>query len=191
MSLFEITLAAILSVVRPPAVDVNDHAEQHRLVTVAHDIVLAAELHDGAPFRGPARKEALALALVAIALHESAFSAKVATCEVTGDVPLGRKRWEGRSISTFQLHTGRAWDGHRRREICGNPALAAYLAAKVLRMHAPSGTPGGYFRGYASGNSGMPTTAARRRCATWERLARGAGLMGASCWGRKEIRRHE
>lgn len=182
MTLAQITLIAILSVVRAPAVDIANQAEQHRLVTVAEDIALAAELHDGAPFVGPQRKEALALALVAIALHESAFMREVGTCRITGDRLPHHQPWEGESISLWQLHAGRAWDGHRRREICLNPALAAYLAAKVLRMYAPSGTPGGYFRGYASGNSGMPTKAARKRCATWERLAKGAGLVGAKCW---------
>lgn len=182
MTLSQLTLIAVLSLVRAPAVDINDHAEQHRLVTLAEDIALAAELHDGRPFKGTARKEALALALVSIAMHESAFMRDVETCRRTGDVPLGRKPWEGESISSWQLHAGRAWDGHRRREICLNPSLAAYLAAKVLRLYAPSGTPGGFFRGYASGNSGRPTTAARKRCSTWERLARDAGLVGAQCW---------
>lgn len=185
MSLAEVALAAILSLARAPAVDVSDHAEQHRLVGLSQDIALAAELHDGAPFRGPARKEALALALVAIALHESAFSAKVADCRVTGDRMPWHRPHEGRAISAYQMQSS-SWDKHSRREICGNPTLAAYLAAKVLQRYRQS-TYGGFFRGYASGNGGLYTVAASKRCATWERLARQAGLSGAVCWGRGTI----
>lgn len=187
MTLAQITLIAILTLVRAPAVDITDHREQHRLVTLSEDIALAAELHDGAPFHGPARKEALALALVSIALHESAFSWRVATCRVTGDRMPWQREWEGPSITVWQLRAGKAWDGLTRRQLCTNQALAAYNAVKVLRLYATSGTPGGFFRGYASGNSGMPTKAARRRCATWERLALDAGLTGAQCWRRGQI----
>lgn len=187
MTLSQIILIAILSVVRAPAVDVQDHAEQSRLVRLANDIAYAVELHGGAPFRGPARKEALALALVAIALHESAFDRRVASCKLTGDRMPWHKADEGRSIALWQLMSGKAWDGHTRKEICGNQALAAYLAAKVLRLYSQS-TYGGFFRGYASGNGGLYTVAASKRCATWERLAKDAGLTGAVCWGRKEIR---
>lgn len=189
MTLSQITLVAILSVVRAPAVDIKDHAEQHRLVTVAEDIALAAELHDGAPFVGPARKEALALALVAIALHESAFMREVGTCRITGDRLPWQKEWEGPSITLWQIRSGKAWDGHTRRQLCTNQALAAYAAVKVLRLYAPARMPLSFFRGYASGNSSMPTRAARKRCATWERLARDTGLTGAQCWRRGLIHR--
>lgn len=186
MTLSQLTLIAILGLVRAPAVDINDHAEQHRIVGLAEDIALAAELHDGAPFVGPARKEALALALVSIALHESAFMRRVGTCHLTGDRMIWQRPHEGPSITYFQLKGRIAWGGNTRFQLCMLPKLAAYRAVAVLRLYALS-THGGMFRGYASGNSAMPTTAARRRCATWERLARNAGLTGALCWRRGEI----
>lgn len=188
MTLAQLVLVAILTVVRAPAVDLASWPEQHRLVTLAHDIALAAELHDGAPFRGPARREALALALVALALHESAFAAPVASCRLTGDRMPWHQPWEGPSITLWQLRAGRAWDGHTRRELCRNQALAAYSAVKVLQLYSQS-TYGGMFRGYVSGNGGLYTVAAAKRCATWERLSRDAGLAGAVCWGRGEIAR--
>lgn len=186
MTLAQLVLIAILSVVRAPAVDIQSHAEQARLVRLANDIAYAAELHDGVPFRGPARRQALALFLVTMAKHEGDFSWKVATCRLTGDRMPWHKPDEGRSISLFQLMSGKSWDGHTRREICTNQALAAYLAAKVLRLYSQS-SYGGMFNGYASGNGGLRTVAARKRCATWERLAAQAGLSGAKCWGRQEI----
>src|SRR5262245_14697922 len=117
-------LVAILSVVRPPAVDTSSESEQHRLVGLAHDIALAAELHDGQPFPGPARREARALALVAIALHESAFDGRVARCQLTGDRSPGQKEWEGPAISLWQIRRGKSWDGHTRQQLCTNQALA-------------------------------------------------------------------
>lgn len=186
LSVFDVVVLAIFSLVRPPAVDVQDHAEQHRLVTLAHDITLAAEMHDGAPFLGPQRKEALALALVAIAFHESAFDARVADCRITGDRLPHQRAHEGRSVSLWQLMGSRSWFGHKRREVCRNQPLAAYLAVKVLRLYSQS-SYGGFFRGYASGNGGLYTPAASKRCKTWERLAREAGLKGATCWGRGAI----
>ena len=39
-----------------------------------------------------------------------------------------------------------------------------------------------WFRGYASGNCGVPTQAADELCTAWERLARRQGIAGASCW---------
>lgn len=172
--LASLAFALIVSLARSPAVDLSDPAEVRRLEATALDIAIAAELQDGAPFRGEARVEALAVALVVTAFGESGFRRDVADCRVTGDA--------GRSISLFQLHAGRAWGGHRRAEICRNQALAAYLAAGVLGLHRGSGSVAGFFRGYASGDRGVDSAAARARCGTWERTARLAGIAGAECW---------
>lgn len=179
MNLTSLILAAILSLPQP-----KDPANLPRL---AEDIALAAELHDGAPFTGPARVEALSMALVAIAYHESSFRHPVAMCRITGDRLPGQKDNEGRSITAFQLMRGLSWDGHSREDLCYNQSLAAYVAVKVLRRYARPWNWGGLFRGYASGSAGRDSAAARARCKTWERLSVKAGLV-VSCWNRADVR---
>lgn len=175
----EIILAAIVSLPQP-----QDPANLPRL---AEDIALAAQLHDGAPFVGPARVEALSMALVAIAYHESSFRHPVATCRITGDRLPWQKAHDGRSITLWQLMRGPSWDGHSRDELCWNQSLAAYVAAKVLRRYARPWNWGGLFRGYASGSAGRDSWQARARCKTWERVSRKAGLV-VSCHDRAEVR---
>lgn len=182
-----ILLAAILTLARPAGLDTPEHRPWFE--RIAADVELAATLHDGAPFRGAARRESLGLALVALAWHESAFRPAVASCRITGDRTRWQKSHEGRSITLWQLMRGPSWDGHERQELCESQPLAAYLAVKVLiRYEQPARWNwGALFRGYASGSAGVDSSSARKCCATRERLATQAGLDGAHCHGRGMI----
>lgn len=174
-TLYEVALAAITALARPAPADVP------RLERLAGDVVLAVEL--GAdPFED---STANALALVAIAWHESGFRPEVADCRVAGD--------SGRSVTAWQLMGPWAWGGASRADVCNHPALAAYLALGVLERHAercPRAPWRAVFGGYASGSCGRPSAAASRQCAIWARLARAEGLV-ASCDDRRAIGRAE
>jgi hypothetical protein len=181
-TLSTIALAGILSLVHPTAQrDIN------RLSTVAADIALAVDMAPSLPFSGPAAREATALALVAIAGHESGFQARYATCASTGDRLAHHGPAEGRSISLWQLMRGWAWGEYSRAEICpetptDSRPLAAWLALRVLRLHgARCRRVQSWFNGYAAGDCSVRSAAATRQCASWERLMRRAGLAG-SCW---------
>lgn len=180
MTLAELTLEAILSLNRPAA------APHERLRAVAEDIAFVAKLADGAPFTGPARIEAAALALAAIADHESGFQERVLDCLVTGDRLDHHGPSEGRSITIYMLMRPWAWDGHSRAEICSGGPLAPWLSLRVLRTHGARCTMVvSWFYGYASGNCGVRSDAGMRQCHTLERLARFSGIQ-VSCWGRGE-----
>lgn len=166
MSLVELVLAAILSVPRADA-------DRARLSAVANDVATVAT---EAPFGS---KEATALALVAIAQHESGFAADVQTCRRNGD--------GGRSVSLWQLQGPWAWDGHTRAEVCASPELAATLALGVLSRHARCGTYGGMFRGYASGSCATKSDAGEALCRSWVRLLGRAGYS-ATCDGAKGVK---
>lgn len=180
--LADVTLTAILSLAAPPAVDVD--AERPRLEALAVAIAAAVDERDALatwlhgsvtplPFRGQAAREATALALVAIAYHESAFAADVADCRRVGAFEP--------SITAFQLHGPFARGPYSRLEVCSAPRLAAERALFVLaHQGARCATPARWFSGYASGNCGRDVAAGRRQCAIWERLAQDAGLV-ASC----------
>lgn len=186
MTLFEITIAALLSVARPPAVDVV--ADRTRLEAMAAAIAGAVETADDPlvaawlgepqlPLTGHRAREATALALVAIAAHESALRADVADCRRTGD--------HGRSITTWQLMRGRSWGRHTRRELCSSVAIAARQALAVFAGNgARASTAGGLFASYAGGR--RPSRASREMCRLWERLTRAAGI-DASC-SRRSVR---
>jgi hypothetical protein len=177
-----IALGAILTLARPPAVD--PVAERPRLEDLAKTVAHVVDERDALatwlpgsvaplPFRGPWARQATALALVAIAWHESGFAADVADCRRLGAFEP--------SISAFQLHGPWAWGPYTKAQICRSPRRAAERALFVLAHHGVRcRTPARWFSGYASGNCGRDVAAGRRQCAIWERLARGAGL-DASC----------
>ncbi len=160
----DLVLATILTLARPPAVDVDEEAP--RLAELAGAISEAAE---HVPVR-MTRADA-AMALVAIAHHESGFGESTATCEKTGD--------DGRSITYFQLLRGPSWGGYTREELCTNPRLAARRALRVLDAPWQAKTPLGLFSAYSGiPKSGGPTKAAREMCASWERLVKRPGACG-------------
>jgi hypothetical protein len=175
MSLVESTLAAILFLARPPAVD--PVAERPRLEELAQAVSAAVEeqddfadwLNEPLPFTGQHAREASALALVAIAYGESRFAATVADCRKVGtDHP---------SITSWQLHSRWAFGPYSRAELCASPRLAAERALWILSQHATHcRTAACIFRGYSSGSGAIDSAAARAHCRRWERLGRRAGL---------------
>lgn len=159
-------LAAILTLARPPAVDVA--TEQPRLESFAAAIESAVEHVETRLSRADA-----AMALVAIASHESGFASDVADCRRTGD--------HGKSITAFQLLRGPAWGGYSRADLCASPELAAHQALRVLAANGQRArTPLGLFSAYAGHVRGGPSKAARDMCSLWERLVRRPG----ACWVR-------
>lgn len=194
MSLAQVTLIAILSLVRAPAADaVRDSVHLEALAdAIAGAVIDADDLASwipdaGAgttdevlplPFRGAGARVATALALAALAFHESRFDPRVTDCRIVGkDHP---------SISAWQLWGPMSRGLYTRRELCASPRKAAERALWVLSHHARrGGRVRRWFDGYASG--GRPTKAGRIRCETWERLAKDAGLVGAQCWRRGAI----
>lgn len=178
MDILTITLAAVYAVAPQKTI-----IPRETLDRIAGNIALVAEISE-TPFPGPQGHEAAALALVAIARHESAFLPTVETCHVNGD--------GGRSVSPFQLMRGAAWDGHTRAELCNGGPLATYLALRVLNVYPAkcfARTPQEIFNAYASGSCGAASTAATDICESWVKISAKMGLLGASCSTRLPIRR--
>jgi hypothetical protein len=116
MTLFPIIVAAINAVAPPMSGEQQD--------AYASDIVAAVEDECGHDDEHCLR---LAMAMVALQLHESTFRKDIETCHVTGD--------GGNSVSGFQLQ--KYWFGpYSRREICNSNRYAAKRAAFVLKTHA-------------------------------------------------------
>lgn len=183
MSLTAILTTVLLGLIRPPSTARFASLDPERVAILADDLALAAELHDGAPFKGPDRVLKLALAGAAVAAHESNLARRVVDCEYHGDPRLGDQPGQGRSITAFQLFKGFAWDGHTREELCPTGPLAAYVALKLLGRQGGCSTPQSMFAGYASGDCRRGSRAAERQCRIWERAATRAGLHVA-CAGR-------
>lgn len=181
MTLADVILAAILPFVKAPTVDVI--AERPRLEHMAQAIASAVEERDDLahwlgsvsplPFVGPERRTATALALAAIAFHESGMSARVSDCRRVGAFE--------HSVTAFQLHGPFARGPYTEAAVCASPRLAAERALYVFALHGRRcTTPQAWFYGYASGNCGKSSAAGRRQCAIWERMSRAAGLS-VSC----------
>ena len=99
---------------------------------------------------GPAANDATALALTAVAEHESGFWGRVQDCSAC----LPGSRWcdRGRSISLWQLHVGSgAWIGHDRQTVCSNNDIAARLALRILERNRKASSVATVFSGYARG----------------------------------------
>lgn len=98
---------------------------------------------------GPEATAGIALALLAVAQHESGLWRSVQDCSVC--VP-GQWCDNGRSISLYQLHVGSgAWGDFPREAICSDNRLATDLALRVLRRHRKASDPAHLFIGYARG----------------------------------------
>lgn len=95
---------------------------------------------------------ATALALVGIAVHESAFDKRVQDCSW----------WAGNpAVSLFQLQGPVALDGHSKRAVCASNVLASRLAAKALARGKGCGDQLTAVQGYASGDTKVKSKAAR------------------------------
>lgn len=177
MNLAGLTLAAILSLLPATA---DQAAERARLDPLAAAIA-AAVLAGALPFEGPAAKEGSALALAAIAWHESNFDARVLDCR--------RKGTRG-DATAFQLLGPMARGGYTVAELCASFRLAADRALAVLVTHARRCRWGGFasmLGGYGSGSCGRPLRVRvgerlvdliASRCWTWVRLLKGAHVAG-------------
>lgn len=187
-------LAAVLAVARAPAVDAV--AERPRLEALASTISTAAHAH---PWPGDVGEDQAALALVAVASHESGLRAEVADCRVTGDRHRGEGPREGASVGLWQLHRGRAWGGLTRAELCASVDVQADRAATLLASYAQrcTGSWVSAFQGYAAGGCGrvgqVQVTRAGRLtvidpgaelCASWVAALGRAGWSGVACSGR-------
>jgi hypothetical protein len=168
-------LAAILSTL-PSS---SREADRERLEPLAVSIAAAIADAKALPFRGPAGVEASALALVAIAAHESSFHPEVLDCRKRGD--------GGHSVTAFQLHDGAAWGELTDVELCGSFDVATPRALRVLTTYgARASSPQGVFSSYAGGEKHRKE--ALELCAIWQRLTRARGL-DASCKGTRTIGR--
>lgn len=123
-----------------------DPDDSSRIYGVLQDQVEAAEQRP--IFEGEASVEATALALAAIAYHESGMKAGVQDCSLCHP----GSQWcdAGRSITAYQLHIG-SWGSHTRQELCEDNALATARALKILARYRTAGRSDLMFCGYAMG----------------------------------------
>jgi hypothetical protein len=145
VTLFPLILAEVMRLAHAPAVDVQ--AETGRLESIAQAI------SDAAPDLPNA------LALLAIAKHESDFAADVQFCRRNG----------GRAVTLFQLET---WGPYTRGDLCTSVWRSAVQAQTVLDMHR-RGTWARTFAGYAGGEG----TASHAICRSWANLMHRQGLV--------------
>lgn len=160
-----------------------------RLCGIAHDIVDAVDHATRLPFDGPAAKEASAIALLAVAHHESGLRANIQDCSLCDAALTDGSGWcdGGRSISMYQLMVGRAWAGHTREEICTDNRLATKLALRWLTHFSRNATPATMFRTYA-GCKARSCPAADRINAGFEPLARKVGIDAVPTVGPRHFR---
>jgi hypothetical protein len=120
--------------------------DSSRIYSVLEDQCAAAEQ---APlFAGDAAVEATALALSAVAFHESFMLSGVQDCSLC---QVGSK-WcdSGRSITLYQLHVG-SWGQHTRQELCEDNVLATARALDILSLFRKAWRTDLMFCGYAMG----------------------------------------
>jgi hypothetical protein len=179
VTLAEFTLAAIMSLPGTSAPQDRPRLEElaGAIAEVVEDQAMFADWVPGVaeplPFDGPRADEATVLALVSLAYGESRFAAEVGDCRRIGsDFP---------SVGYFQLYGWWAFGPYTRTELCSSPERSAKRALWVFSQHgARCSTSAAAFRGYASGDCGRDSKAARAHCARWERLSRTAGIT-VSC----------
>jgi hypothetical protein len=173
----------ILSLVLASHTHATTDDDRMRLHGVAQDVVAAVEAAPALPFWGPAAHEASAVALVAVAHHESGMWAKVQSCEVCNP----ESGWcdRGRSVTLFQLQGRTAWGGYSRQELCSSNAAATERALAVLARFSRSPSTGRLFDGYAGRSLGVGR-AAREIDTMFLTKAKKAGLrVTYKCAGRE------
>jgi hypothetical protein len=123
----------------------NPQAHEDRLQGVALDMYGEGQARP--IFVGEAAPEATALALYAVAAHESGFWSKVQDCSACY---IG-SRWcdQGRSVSLYQLQGPASWGPYSREELCSDNANATRRARAVLARHRKAGSSLGLFIGYS------------------------------------------
>lgn len=130
----------------------HGHHDEARLRGVADDIWRAAGERPAYCGEGDAAQYATALALVGIADHESKLHPKVQVCTYGQADP---------AIILFALLGPVAMQGHTKREVCSDNALASRLAAGVLARMKGCGDVLTQAQGYASGDTKVKSKAAK------------------------------
>lgn len=164
-------LAALLRLTHPPTIDDAARAADV-LAPVALDAPLWPVPSELAP--DAAEVPATALLLAAIGYHESGFQEAVGSCRLRGPGP------GGGSVTHYQLLGSGSLAGWTEAEVCASNEVAARAALRVVRLHAhrcPTCVPGQWIAGYASGDMGKGSKAAREIAGIWSALCRGAGLV--------------
>ena len=171
---FVTRLAAIIIAVFSSQKPMTD-ADQVRLQAVAQDIwqVSSSPIFGG---EDQDARRATALALVAVATHESAYWADVQDCSLC--YPGSAWCDRGRSVTLFQLQGKMAWGPYTREELCKDNRKATERARHVLSRFTKSRSPLELFDGYASGGLRMrPSRAARQLASGHASLLSKEGLM--------------
>ena len=135
-------------------------SEIWRVGDIAADICSVSE---AAPM--PVGVMPTALALTAIAWHESRLSARVQRCEGR---PLP-------SVTLWQLEGRVAFGGHTRTELCADTRLAASRALAMLGRYSRRGSWHARFAGYHDGS--MSTVAGDEMAAILAVMLRRTGLL--------------
>ena len=162
MSLAETILAVSIALSGPTA-------SAERLAPVAAAIANASE---AAPlWEGDDGPKRTALLLLSIGWHESHLRPEVLSCKVRGDA--------NSSLGAFQLHTRAAWGGYSQEQVCGDEALQARLALRLLRKQRDRGVGDerALLRAFAAGDAGKETKAGRELAATLTNVTRRAHAL--------------
>ena len=163
-----LVLAALLALSHPPALaDMAVAADT--IEPLALDAPLWLVSSETAP--GSPEVAATALLLAAIGYHESGFSERVRRCLVRGP---------GGSVGAYQLLGSHALGGWTADEVCASDDVSARAALGVLRRHrdrCPTCVPAQWVAGYASGDMGRGSRAAREIVGVWSTLCRASGLV--------------
>lgn len=164
-----------------------DMCANPRACRIAQDIITTVDAASRLPFDGDAAKEAADVLLLSVAFHESGLRESVENCSYCEQNKLACDG--GRSMSMFQLMTGRAWMGHTKDEICTDNRLATKLALRWLTHFSRGGTTP-MFRSYAGcPNKRVGCEAAAGLQTQFDVLARRAGLQPAPRCGPRSWRK--
>lgn len=196
MTLYELILTMTLQLMRLPAtvveqadVDMEASCANYPVAhacEIASDIIIEVSKADGAPFVGPARHDAAAIALLTIAHHESGFRRDVEDCSICR--PGSDWCGGGKSISMYQLESS-SWGGFARKEICASNQLATELALRAMAL-VGKWSPSSMFYSYA-GCKG-PAVDCRQHgelFGQFNRLTNRVGVVGRPACGQMFFRR--
>ena len=142
---FTTTLLALIVAAHGPRAE--GHPENHiaRLTTVSNEFMQAATDHP--LFTGEAAVPATAMALYAVAYHESGFWSKAQDCSACY---IGSPWCDGgRSVTMFQLQGSVSWGRFNRSELCSSNANATERALRILWKNKGRCSITALFQGYA------------------------------------------
>jgi hypothetical protein len=139
--------------------------KQDRLRVVSEDMVSVVnkEFSSGKLRSGLTQSDALHM-LAAVAVGESALRNDIESCKISGD--------GGKSVGLGQVMRGPNWQGHTRKEICGDRKLQLKLALHVLDecwFRSPSVRSS--FMCYTTGNPEKNSYAAQHEYSVYRRVS--------------------